>query len=561
MKLQVKIVLLLSMIFGIILFSFLSYQSIRIREKKILYLENSKNQELVLDKVLELNRLRYEQLLNDNSGWDDMIAFAQNPDREWAIDNVDFFVNSFKLSFVLVYNQDMKPVYQFGDTGCLNQLVHPDQKVIQSLFAHSAFSHHFQYCGNNLIEIFGATIVPATDIDKRITPARGYLFIGRKWDATYLNGFTQATNHRADLVRGSDFTVPQKDKQRNYFTRVLKDNLGKAIAILVFSKDDPTREDMEVFLYLSFGIALIVLALMVIFLFFFRRIIVLPLSKITTTLNTRNPEYIESLNNHTDEFKTLGNLILQFFWQEEVLKKNNLELHETNATKDKLFSIIAHDLKNPIGNILVISKLLKDSLANDDRQSASELIELIGSQSQETLSLLETLFDWSKSQTGQIHYKPEILNLKMIVDQVLANLIPAAKVKNITIETNSSEHLLVYADPNMLNAIFRNLVTNAVKFTNSGGTVRIAAEMKEDAVEITVSDTGIGMNPETQAKLFHIDTNLTTMGTADEKGTGLGLIICREFIEKHGGHIKVKSEAGKGSQFMFNLPFPATSIS
>ncbi|MDP2339161.1 MAG: ATP-binding protein [Bacteroidota bacterium] len=554
MKLQYKISLLLSIIFGIIILSFLSYQYIRIREKKLLYLENVKAQELVIDKVLQLNRIKYEQLINDNSGWDDMVRFAAKPDHEWAKDNVDFFVNSFKLSFVLVYNKEMSLAYHYGDSGSLKLLHFPDQKMIQSSFADSAFIHHFQYCGDDLMEIFGATIVPAADSDNRETPPQGYLFIGRKWSKEYLAEHDQATSYKAELIRGSDLSNYTKDRQRNYFTRNMLDYSGQIIAVLVFSKKDSVKEDMAIFLYLSLLVTLIAFTAMVVFLFYFRKIILVPLSKISTTLNTHNPEHVESLNSSTDEFQKLGALILQFFWQEEVLKKNNAELHEINGAKDKLFSIIAHDLKNPVGNILIISELLDESMKNQEQENSAELLGMIGSQARETLSLLETLFDWAKSQTGQMNYKPEILNLKRAADQVIGILKPAATLKNITVESLQSEETQVFADPNMLSVILRNLTTNAIKYTNPGGTIRISAAILPDETVITVSDDGIGMAQETQAKLFLIDTNMTTPGTANEKGTGLGLVISKEFVEKHGGHIKVKSEPGKGSQFIFSLP-------
>ena len=180
MKLQVKIFLLLSILFGVLIFTFLIFQYIRIREKKLLYTENMKSKELVIDKVLELNRVKYDQLINDNSSWDEMVDFAAKPDLIWAKDNVDFFVSSFNLSFVKVYNKERKPIYQHGDSVCLKQLEFPDEPMIKQLFADSVFIHYFQYSGSELFEIFGATIVPASDANTRKSPPLGYLFIGQK---------------------------------------------------------------------------------------------------------------------------------------------------------------------------------------------------------------------------------------------------------------------------------------------------------------------------------------------------------------------------------------------
>ena len=554
MKLQFKIFILLSIIFGVVILTFLSYQYIRINEKKLYLIENRKNQELVLDKVLQLNRIKQEQLLNDNSGWDEMIDFVTQPDPEWAKDNVDFFVNSFHLSFVQVYNKELSLTYEFGDSICLKHLSKVDRETMYSLFSDTAFVHYFQYCGKELVEIFGATIVPAADADSRKTPAQGYLFIGRKWDSDYIAEHSLATNYQTELIQGTDLSNFRQDSDKNYFTRNIADINGQTIAVLVFSKKDPLTSNMSTFLYLSILVTLLAISSIIVFLFYFRKIILVPLQQISTTLNTRNPEHINSLNEHTDEFKQLGALILQFFWQEELLKKNNAELKENNATKDKLFSIIAHDLKNPIGNILMISELMVNSMKNHENETSEELLAMIGSQAKETMNLLETLFEWAKSQTGQINYKPEILNLQKIIEQVVEIHNPAALLKGINFDIVQSDEIFVFADPNMLQAVLRNLITNAIKFTNQGGLISITAEILPDSAKITVADNGVGMDIKTQKSLFHIDTTLTTTGTANEKGTGLGLIICKEFIEKHGGRIRVESEPGKGSKFIFNLP-------
>ena len=251
MKLQHKILILLSVIFGIIILSFLSYQYIRNHEKQLYYIENQRNQELVVDKVLQLNRVKYEQLINDNSGWDDMISFVANPDLEWAKDNVDFLVNSFKLSFVLTYNKEKELVYQFGDTVCLSGLKYPDQALINTDFATSPFSHYFQYCGNDLIEMFGAIVVPASDADARKTLAQGYLFTGRKWNSSYLAEHAEATGYQVEILNESEVNTLKKDPSKIYFFRNLDGYSGKPIATLVFYREDPLRQSLSTFLILT----------------------------------------------------------------------------------------------------------------------------------------------------------------------------------------------------------------------------------------------------------------------------------------------------------------------
>lgn len=554
MKLQVKILLLLTIIFGVIIFTFLTFQYIRIREKKLLYTENLKSQELVVDKVLELNRIKYEQLTNDNSSWDEMVDFAAKPDLFWAKDNVDFFVNSFNLSFVRIYNKEKNPIYQFGDSLSLKQMELPNEKMIEQLFTNSVFAHYFQYSGNELFEIFGATIVPAADANTRKSPAFGYLLIGQKWDVKYIASHGLATNYHAEVIPASEISSFRFESGKNYLTRDLRNINGQFIAKLIFSREDPLKSDLSLFLILSVVLILTAFAAIIVFLLYFRNLILKPLSLISKTLKTRNAEHLNSVNGNTNEFKKIRSLIQQFFQQEELLKTSNIELKETNATKDKLFSIIAHDLKNPIGNIQVISILLSESIKNNEKETSEELLSMISSQTKETMALLETLFDWAKSQTGQFNFSPANLNLKETIGQIIEIHQPSAILKDISIESTVPAETRVFADLNMLKTILRNLITNAIKFTHQGGFIKITADLKSNGTEITVSDNGIGMDDNTLSSLFQIDNSKTTKGTSNEKGTGLGLIICKEFIEKHGGSIKAESAPGKGTSFIFFMP-------
>lgn len=554
MKLQSKILILLSSIFGVVIVTFLFYQYIRIYEKKLFYIENKKNQELVIDKVLQLNRIKYEQLISDNSGWDEMVSFALKPDSAWAKDNVDFFVNSFKLTFVQVFNKQKSPIYSYGDSVCLKLWECPNPQMIETLFTDTAFVHYFQVCDNDLLEIFGATVVPADDTDTRKTAPQGYIFIAKKWNANYITEHSQATNYRAELVFKSDLPNFKQDQKRVYFTKYILNQNGEAVAALLFSTKDMLKGEMAPFLYISILLTIVALAAIVVFLFYFRNLILKPLTIISETLKTRNTKHLDLFTNNSNEFQKIKDLILRFFEQEEVLQRSNLELKETNATKDKLFSVIAHDLKNPVGNIQAISNLLAESTKNGEKETTNELLSMIELQTKETMTLLETLFEWAKSQTGRISFKPEILGLKDIVEQVIETHNPAAQLKGISIESGVTDEIKVFADKNMLNTILRNLITNAIKFTNPGGLIRISAEQKTDCTEITVSDNGIGMDKYKIGSLFHIDLTHTTLGTANENGTGLGLIICKEFVEKHGGTIQVISLTGKGSKFSCSLP-------
>lgn len=554
MKLQAKISILFSIILGVFVITFLLYQYIRLREKKILYQENQKSQELVIDKVLQLSRIKYEQLINDNSGWDEMVDFATSPDSVWAKDNVDFFVNSFHLNFVQVYSKEKKLIYQFGDSTRLKGFGIVMPETIQKFFSDTAFVHYFTGSGENLLEVFGATIVPAADTDTRLTPPQGYLLIARRWDSAYIGEHSAATSYQAELISTDSLAKLKKDPKKYYIVENLTDYSGTPVAAIVFSKRDALNESMTPLLYLSVVVTIIAVISVFIFLYYFRKTILAPVQKINKTLDSRNPAYLDEAKANTEEFKRLEELILKFFQQEDQLKRKNAELKENNAMKDRLFSIIAHDLKNPVGNMQTITELLTDCYRRQDTETMEELLEMLNSQAKETMTLLETLFEWAKSQSGQISYSPEELDLRQVVKQVAEVLQPGAGVKGITLETEIDPGIKVFADRNMIHTVLRNLISNAIKFTFSGGTVQISAKLVTDGVEVSVKDDGIGMNAHTVKSLFHIDGNATTNGTAGEKGSGLGLIICREFIEKHGREIHVSSRPREGSRFSFSLP-------
>ncbi|MGM0551084.1 MAG: PAS domain S-box protein [Bacteroidota bacterium] len=234
-------------------------------------------------------------------------------------------------------------------------------------------------------------------------------------------------------------------------------------------------------------------------------------------------------------------------------KANKQKLIELNATKDKFFSIIAHDLKNPFNSILGISELLLKQLDTMEPKDIKELAEAIYNSGQNAYSLLENLLQWSNSQTGRIAFHPEMLILNDVVREV-GNLIKGtATQKEISIKCEIPKNIPIQADRNMLHTILRNLITNATKFTQRGGTITITAKRPNGYTQISISDNGIGMNQVTRNNLFSIDRKNTETGTENEKGSGLGLILCKEFVEKHKGKIWAESTPGKGSTFYFTI--------
>ena len=241
---------------------------------------------------------------------------------------------------------------------------------------------------------------------------------------------------------------------------------------------------------------------------------------------------------------------------EKEIKKQNKQLKELNATKDKFFSIIAHDLKSPFSAILGFSNILVKNHKKYDDEKREKMISAVNNSANSAFKLLENLLTWARSQSGVIKYLPEKLHLKILLFETMFDLQAQADKKNIIVLDAISENDIIFADNNMLATILRNLISNAIKFTSNSGTIIISSEKQENSnfIEISVEDTGVGIPKDTIDNLFRIDKNTSTQGTENETGTGLGLILCKEFVEKHNGKIWVESEEGKASTFSFTIP-------
>jgi len=239
---------------------------------------------------------------------------------------------------------------------------------------------------------------------------------------------------------------------------------------------------------------------------------------------------------------------------EQKLVQSEAGLRELNASKDKFFSIISHDLRSPFTSIIGYSNILLEQVRAKDCEAIEEYAETIQKSSQLVLDLLVNLLEWSLSQSGKMNFNPEYLEFFALVKNALELSKHSAQQKSITIINELPKNVTVYADKAMVNSIVRNLISNAIKFTDTGGKIVVSAKKNKDELEVAIHDNGIGMQKETIDKLFHIEEVNSTMGTQNEEGNGLGLLLCKEFVLKHGSKIWVISEPGNGSTFYFTLP-------
>jgi signal transduction histidine kinase len=237
-----------------------------------------------------------------------------------------------------------------------------------------------------------------------------------------------------------------------------------------------------------------------------------------------------------------------------IIQSQNIQLQELNATKDKFFSIISHDVKGPLNSLSSFAGLLinhTDKLSKEDIQMLAKDLD---KSLKNLFALLENLLEWSRSQTGNIEFKPEPFDLTTVLTENKALLEAQAANKKIQILQDVTDPFQIKAHRHSITTVVRNLLSNAIKFTPEGGTIMLSLVPNAGNVTVSIKDTGVGMSAEVMEKLFRIDTKHSTKGTSDEKGTGLGLILCKDFIEKNGGKLGVSSEINKGSTFYFTLP-------
>jgi PAS domain S-box-containing protein len=243
---------------------------------------------------------------------------------------------------------------------------------------------------------------------------------------------------------------------------------------------------------------------------------------------------------------------------EILLRQNEKRLKETIATKDKFLSIIAHDLRSPFNSIIGFLEMLKEQYDDFNDEERKNYISLIYENAIKTLNLLDNLLVWARAQTGKVSFTPATQKLYPIVKQVSETMDSPLQLKQLQLKIAVPPELEIYADTNMLKTIIRNLLSNAIKYSLPKGLIVIEAATTGKYSKITVSDSGIGMSPEIRSKIFRIDEHISNPGTANETGSGLGLILCKDFINRHQGQVSVESEPGKGCTF--TLLFPAEHV-
>lgn len=265
--------------------------------------------------------------------------------------------------------------------------------------------------------------------------------------------------------------------------------------------------------------------------------------------------------NHENGFNSYKDLLLRVDEMEQInanletlLSQRTKKLTEIVSTNGKFLSIIAHDLRSPFSSIIGILELLKLSLQEFDKDEIEKYVDIVYNSANNTLVLLDNLLVWAISQNKGKNFNPVKIDIYDLIMKEIENLKTLANQKNIALNQDASQEMNVVADLQMVKTVLRNLISNAIKYTDDNGEISINTKYKDNYVEIDIKDNGIGISPDNQEKLFKIDLLHSTPGTKNEQGTGLGLLLCKEFIEMHGGRIWMESQVGNGSMFSFTLP-------
>lgn len=263
----------------------------------------------------------------------------------------------------------------------------------------------------------------------------------------------------------------------------------------------------------------------------------------------------ENMKLTEDLGKAIEEINIQY--KETVLRAYELEQAlQLNDEKDLFISILAHDLRNPFNTLLNLSELIAENVRRKSIDETETQAKVLSMSARNVFNLLEDILIWATNKANKVSFNPVDTSFSVVCKGGIESLIPMATAKNIKIKCGTDD--TIHADIDMIKATIRNLVSNAIKFTNSGGEVKISTKRSDSRNIVTVADNGIGIESTKLDKLFDISQISSTAGTHQERGTGLGLVICKQFVEKHGGDIWVESELGKGSRFKFTLPCPDT---
>ncbi len=566
MKVQKRIAMIFIVSLVLLLLTIVAYLYINKVGHENIQAEELKAKEYAVDIAIQNSGDYLMKFAVDYTLWDELVRFINKYDSAWAGDNINTLIKTTHIKYVWIFNQNRDIVHYLQDKSYPKIETPLSSYCIKKIMSGKKYSKH-RFChfylrhDDIIIEVAGATVHGSDDIDRKTRP-EGYFFIARIIDSVSIDDLEILTNSEVQLELDTG-KVHEIGDFETFIEKRLRNQNGLPIAKLFFISEDKIGRSEDKFSKIYLAVNIVVILILMIFTFtMIKKNVSTPLGRIAKSLDTGDVKHIQLTKSRDDEFGQIAMLIEESFRYREQLENSseqiqfkNDKLQELNATKDKFFSIIAHDLKNPFGVILQTTEFLANPDYDHSKEEFMDFSKDLNFTAKNLFNLLENLLTWARSQKGTIKFEPSTQKIHDLSETTKSVLNTQAYAKKITIINNVAEDIVCDCDRNMILTVFRNLTSNAIKFTNEEGEIRLSGKINDSGeAEFSVSDNGVGMSDENMKKLFRIDVNVSTIGTSQEKGTGLGLILCKEFVERHGGRIWVDSKIGEGSKFSFTLP-------
>ncbi|MFA5725652.1 MAG: ATP-binding protein [Candidatus Omnitrophota bacterium] len=532
-----------------------------------LFSNEEKQARLVFEKVLELKGSTLNALAYDYSHWDELIKFTVSKDKAWAVENIDTALPAYNANAIWIYGLDGSCIYSINNLAipALKELsVSRDR--ISKLFTGGPFCHFYINTFKGILEVRGATIHPSKDTERK-TPAQGYFLAGRLWSKAYIAEIAKLCGLNIEISALSENkklpVVSNPEKGTVTFSHLLAGWDGKPEFQIAGWKESQLIKNFNLGSKTFFFIMTVFLGIFsTIFIVLLTRWVKIPLQLISGALKNENTEGASSLEKDKTEFGDIIRIISRFFEQKRELEKAKLQADSANRAKSDFLANMSHELRTPLNAIIGFAEVLQDQFFGPLNEKQKKYVDNINTSGRHLLSLINDILDLSKVEAGKMELEPEELSLKKDVLEPALTLLQEKALKHnisLSLAVEPRADMNILADAKKLKQIMFNLLTNAVKFTPDGGSVEISAKRSKgaeagDFIEISVKDSGIGIKPEDLAKLFQTFSQIESTYSKTVEGTGLGLALTKKLVELHGGKIRVESEFGKGSKFIFGIP-------
>lgn len=553
MRLQARFLLLYIFLFGAVATLLIWQRNLDLDRSRFVLQNELRQRQGYFEKILNVEGQPLESLSVDYSFWDEMVTFVQKRNLKFAQNNIDTALETFKADAAWVYRPDRSLVYfKAADGSTATPDLNLPPVFFDQLFI-THFKHFFIEQSGGFLEIRAATIHPGNDTDHKTTP-QGYWIVGRFWDEdviSSLGNLTQSTVHLSPVSAQSGNVIGT-----NYiaFSQALRGWDNQPVANLVSTAEVPVVQDLknlydrQLALLAFFTLISILIIMLTVWLWVIR-----PMRQISRSLHKQHPQDLDQLAHHTSEFGKLAQTIQLFYRQKVTIQESDYlknKLLELNRSKGEFMAIAAHELKGPVGNVHIFAANLADLI--HDGTSKKNLLhetERITQQARKATILINDMYQASKG--GQfIDFKHTEFDFDGFIRQEVENA-QSSTPQHIVLTGQTDERIT--SDDNRLSQVMANLLRNASKYSSPTSTITVSLSATDNDVIVEVSDTGIGITPQDQIKLFERFYRSSKV-TTSYPGLGLGLSVCKEIIEALGGKIWVRSAEGKGSHFYFSLP-------